>query len=85
MIRRGLAIVKAAAALRTNDEGPARRSNSRRRPKESEGRLAGRPSLRLNQPSVQVGVFDWPFVLPAVPKLPVQVNSVWFPWVIVKL
>jgi hypothetical protein len=35
MIRRGPAIVKAAAALRTNDEGPARGLNSRQRPSAS--------------------------------------------------
>ena len=52
--------------------------------KESEGRLAERPSLRLDQPSVQVGLFESPSELPSVPKLPVHVNSVWFPCVIVK-
>ena len=52
---------------------------------ESEGRLAGRPSLRLVQPSVQAGLSESPSELPSVPKLPVHVNSVTFPWVIVKL
>jgi hypothetical protein len=76
--------------LRAVERGPTRSvSGDWREGRDKQGEGGGvqtdAPSLGLDQPSVQVGLSDSPFVLPSVPKLPVQVNSVWFPWVIVKL